>query len=142
MLHWEEVKQIRNTFKRSESLGVIDLQKKKSISHFLYDLSAHWADIFVNPLPFDFVPFKTCPNKYKPFYIFNMSLYISFVHMMHGQNDYWFSEMMIKIQKIFALLKFGITRCFKTNQEPLSKVGQVKVENKSCCLEISIDNTR
>ena len=37
---------------------MIDLQKKKSGSHFLYDLSVHWADIFVNPLPFKFVPFK------------------------------------------------------------------------------------
>ena len=35
-----------------------------------------------------------------------------------------------------------ITQCFKINQEPFSKVGQVKDKNWSFCLEISTDHAR
>ena len=48
---------------------------------------------------------------------------MSFIHIMHGQNDYYFSKMIIKIQEIFALFKFW------DNMMLQSEVGQF--EDKS-----------
>ena len=48
----EEAFRIQNVFKGFVSLRMMDLQKKKSGSHFLYDLNVLWADTFVTPLPF------------------------------------------------------------------------------------------
>ena len=37
---------------------------------------------------------------------------MSFIHMMHDQNDYCFSKMIIKYKRYCIIQSFGIMRCF------------------------------
>ena len=67
---------------------------------------------------------------------------MSFVHMMDGQTDYWFSKKSNKHTKDICITQMsGIMQCFKMNQEFLLEMGQDGDENWSCP-RISMDNTR
>ena len=62
-------------------------------------------------------------------YIFLICLYMSFIHIMHDQNDYYFSKMIIKNTRDIALHKIlGIMRYF--NQ----KWGKLKIRRTAYVL--------
>ena len=90
---------------KGSSLRMIDLQKKKSGSHFLYDLNVHWAYFFVTPFSILILYLSKFIQINTKLCIFLICLFMSFIHIIHDPNDYFFSKMVIKNTRDIALYK-------------------------------------